>query len=195
VYEAPLLDINYGLGERIQLKYDVANVIVDTDDEGAHVGLGNSLAGFKLRFLDKDRAGFSMSVYPQVEFNTSASSVHRGVVESGTNVLLPVEVSRTFGHVEVAAEAGYQFTQHDGDEWIYGVAAAYALTENLELVGEVHGISDQDFSRNDLLCNVGTRWQFAEGLTLLLSVGRSLRDLDDEESPELLIYAGLQFNF
>ena len=55
-------------------------------------------------------------------------------------------------------------------------------------------VSDQDFGRNDLLFNVGTRWEFAKGLTLLLSVGRSLRDVDDD-SPELTVYAGIQFNF
>ena len=193
VYEAPLLDINYGWGERIQLKYEVANLIMDEDKTGAHSGLGNSLAGFKYRFLDEDRDGFAFSFYPQVEFNTSANSVRRGLVESGTNVLLPVEAARHFGPFEVAAEVGYQFTQHQDDEWIYGVAAAYPLSKKLELLGEIHGVSDQEFGHNDLLCNVGTRWEFAEGLTLLLSVGRSLRDLED--SPELLVYAGIQFNF
>ena len=29
VYEAPLLDINYGVGERIQLKYEVTYLTVD----------------------------------------------------------------------------------------------------------------------------------------------------------------------
>jgi hypothetical protein len=194
VYEAPLLDINYGVGERIQLKYEVAYLTVDDDKAGAHSGLGNSLAGFKYRFLDEDREGLSMSFYPQVEFNNPTKSARRGLVDSGTNVLLPVEVARRFGPFEVAAEVGYQFTQHQDDQWIYGVAAAYPLSEKLELLGEIHGLSDQDFGRNDLLCNVGTRWEFAEGLTLLLSVGRSLRDVDDD-SPQLTVYAGIQFNF
>ena len=123
-----------------------------------------------------------MSFYPQVEFNNPTKSVRRGLVESGTNVLLPVEAARHFGPFEVAAELGYQFTQHQDDQWIYGVAAAYPLSKSLELIGELHGVSDQDFGRNDLLCNVGTRWQFADGLTLLLSVGRSLRDLEDSPS-------------
>src|SRR5207244_4178488 len=90
-YDAPLLDVNYGWGERIQLKCEVAYLTIDTDDERAHSGLGNSLAGLKLRFLDEDRAGFAMSFYPQVEFNNPTKSVRRGLVESGTNVLLPVE--------------------------------------------------------------------------------------------------------
>jgi hypothetical protein len=192
-YEAPLLDINYGLGDHIQLKYEVAYLTVDKDASGAHSGLGNSLFGVKWRFLDEDRHGLAMSVYPQLEVNNPTNSVRRGLVESGTNLLLPLEVARTFGPFEVAGEVGYQFVQHDDDQWIYGVAAAYPLTDKLELVAELHGESDQDFATNDLLFNVGTRWEFAEGLTLLFSIGRSLRDLDD--SPDLLLYAGLQFNF
>jgi hypothetical protein len=166
---------------------------VDQDSCGAHSGLGNSLFGVKWRFLDEDRHGVSMSVYPRLEANNPTKSVRRGLVESGTNLLLPLQAAKAFGPFEVGGEVGYQFVQHDDDQWIYGVAAAYPLSDKLELVAELHGVSDQDFARNDLLCNVGTHWEFAEGLTLLFSIGRSLRDLED--SPDLLLYAGLQFNF
>jgi len=60
---APLLDLNYGLGDRIQLKYEVPWVVLNSDEEGVKSGPGDSLAGVKWRFLDNDRDGVSMSVY------------------------------------------------------------------------------------------------------------------------------------
>ncbi len=66
------------------------------------------------------------------------------------------------------------------------------VNKGLELLGEIHGNVDQDFRRNDLIINFGTRWDLNETVTLLLSCGRSLRSSDD--SPTLLVYAGLRFN-
>src|ERR1700759_3312064 len=48
---APLLDINYGVGERIQLKYQAQYNVLLPENGGARSGMGNSLAGIKWRFL------------------------------------------------------------------------------------------------------------------------------------------------
>ena len=53
--EVPVIDINYGLGERIQLKYEISGLIADEPGSGPQGGLSNSLVGFKWRFLDEDR--------------------------------------------------------------------------------------------------------------------------------------------
>ena len=51
-FESPLLDINYGLGDRIQLKYEVPYRF--DSDHGAPFksGIGNSLLGVKWRFYE-----------------------------------------------------------------------------------------------------------------------------------------------
>src|SRR5215204_3086792 len=50
-FEAPLLDINYGLGDHIQLKFEAAYLVLDERDAGPVGGLANSLVGVKWRFL------------------------------------------------------------------------------------------------------------------------------------------------
>ena len=41
LYESPILHINYGLGERIQLKYEVPWLILDESGKHTKTGLGN----------------------------------------------------------------------------------------------------------------------------------------------------------
>lgn len=50
IYNAPLLDIYYGLGSRIQLKYETPLMIYGLDGASTKSGWGNSLAGVKGRF-------------------------------------------------------------------------------------------------------------------------------------------------
>jgi hypothetical protein len=193
VIEAPLLDINYGWGDHVQLKYEIAFLVLDERDAGPVGGLSNSLLGVKWRFLDEDKHGVAMSVYPQVELNYPTESIRRGFVESGTSFLLPVQVAKTFGAWEAGAEFGYDFVQHDDDQWIYGIAVGYALTKEIELLGEIHGTVAEDFRDDDVLFNLGTRWSLSERMTFLFAAGRSFRESD--ESANLLVYAGMQWTF
>src|SRR5215218_637850 len=49
----PLLDINYGVGERIQLKLKPRYAVFDEPGESARSGPGNIQLGVKWRFLDE----------------------------------------------------------------------------------------------------------------------------------------------
>ena len=53
-YETPNMDVNYGVGNRIQLKYEVPLSIEEMRGDASHVaaGLGNSLLGLKCRFYE-----------------------------------------------------------------------------------------------------------------------------------------------
>jgi hypothetical protein len=196
VFEAPLLDINYGVGERTQLKYEVPLLVLDERGRGPRADLGDSSLGVKYRFLDQEQAGVDVSVYPQVSINSPTRSVQRGFVDRGTNVFLPVEVARSFGPWEIGAEVGYEVIQHGENQWAYGVAAGYAFNNDFELLGEIHGERGNDFRHGEeVVFNLGTRWKVHEGMTLLFAAGRSLRDGAGGEHPDLLVYTGLSFEF
>ena len=125
-YQIPDFDINYGLGDRIQLKYELPIAIKETRQLPATpedpvqpgsvlVGLGNCLMGVKWRFYQhhpgdnwfgptkptKPEAAsnaepvvdFSVSTYPQLTLENPTRSVPRGVVPSGPDFLLPLEVN------------------------------------------------------------------------------------------------------
>lgn len=190
-HETPILDLNYGVGDNIQLKYEVPWLVEHESGVGTKSGLGNSVFGVKWRFLDEKTSGVAMSVYPQFEFNNPTSSVDRGIVDDGTDLRLPVQATKKFGPVWINGEVGYAFRQHRDDEWLYGLSSGYEILENLSLLGEIHGGSTRDFKKHEVVFNVGTQWDFTKSLGLLASAGRSFKSGASDE-PNLLLYLGLQ---
>lgn len=190
-HETPILDLNYGVGDNIQFKYEVPWLLIHENGAGTKSGLGNSVAGLKWRFLDEKRELVSMSVYPQFEFNNPTSSSQRGIVDEGTTLRLPVQVSKKWGPVWTNAEAGYAVRQHNSDEWLYGLSSGYEIRDNLSLVGEIHGGSTKEFRKHEVVFNIGSQWDFSKKYGLLASAGRSFSSGASGE-PNLLLYLGLQ---
>jgi len=194
LWEIPALDLNYGVGDHIQLKLEGAWLVRQRTGSKTQDGAGDALAGVKWRFLDEERNGVSMSIYPQVEWNLSSSSVHRSLVERGTHFILPAEIARKVGPFELDAEAGYVIGINTGDEWLLGVLAAWPINKRFEIMAELHSDLPSDFSSSQLTANIGTRLKLTEHVTIMASVGHDLLS-EPEDHRGLISYAGFQFTF
>lgn len=190
-YETPLLDVNYGLGERMQLKFEIPWVVRTTDSDTQN-GLGNSLAGVKWRFYENDKRRVELSVYPQLEFNNPNSSADRGLVDRGVRLLLPMEATKTIGPVNINAEGGYWITQFESNEWIAGVVAGRQVKPRLELLAEIYGTGKTDGSEHEESVDVGGRYKLRERLLLLFMIGHSFHEVG-LEGGNWVGYLGLQF--
>jgi hypothetical protein len=191
-YALPMLDLNYGAGDRLQLKFELPWAIEHVDGHSRRSGAGNSLAGVKWRFYDAGEDGWQVSTYPQVRtrFPVSGSPLADG----GVAYLLPLEVQRKFADWGVNLEFGrWLRPPGEGDSWINGVAIGRDLSKNLELIGELHNEADVHSGRSALTLNFGARWRLSEHYTLLVSAGTDLHNSLEEESA-LLTYLGLQVN-
>jgi hypothetical protein len=191
-FETPRLDVNYGWGRRIQLKYEVPWVAVQPAGEPTRSGAGNSVAGVKWRFLGQERKILAWSVYPQLEFNTDHSSVAKGLVDSGHQFLLPTEITLELAHIEINGEVGRSFAPKGASGWLYGLSTEAGVTKRLELLGEIHG-ERRGAEPTELIVNVGGRQKLSHRVILMFAVGRAVRGSPDEK-PRLLLFAGLQFN-
>src|ERR1019366_3927591 len=191
VAELPLLDINYGLGERVQLKYEASWLVEKVEGESSHSGVSNSLAGVKWRFYDAGEHGLAISTYPQIEFHNPGSRAdERGLAEHGTMHLLPLEFQKDLGPVGVNWEIGREFhNKADDDVWIYGVAVGHAFGENYEVAAELHGTRNRKFDRSECVANFGVRAKLTEQSRLLLSIGRELHN-HFESRATLVSYLG-----
>lgn len=190
----PLLDLNYGVGESVQLKLKPRLVVLDEPGSGAEAGAGNIQLGVKWRFLDQDRHRVSLSFYPQADLNPPGNSVDRGLVTEGTQFLLPFQIQRVFGRSKLYAEAGYNWREGQTDEWVLGLAAEHSLSDRFRLVGELRNVADDNFGDYEFFFNAGFKWTFHEHITLLASAGRTLAE-SRGEGAAVFSYLGLQFTF
>ncbi len=190
-FEVPILDVNYGLGDRLQLNYQVPWMLVGADGAPGKDGLGNSLAGVKWRFIDSEKRRFWVSTYPQIEFNNPNHSEQRGLTDHGTNVLLPVEVAKQFGPVALDLEVGHWFSR-DNPQWIAGLAAGHQLTQRFELLGEIYHVSARSVEDRQSSFDVGGRLRLWKPVQLIFMAGRSFRGSSSDQ-PYFFSYVGLQF--
>jgi hypothetical protein len=193
IWESPILDFNYGLGETLQLKYEVPYLVQDEAGQSGRSGWGNSEVGVKWRFHDAaGRGGLALSIYPQLEFNPAGSSSDdRGLVESGSTFLLPLQLERQLGPVTLNLELGREFHASD-DEWFYGAALSRRLSSDLELGVELVGGSAPGLDRSRLALNCGLTFEVNERSSLMVSVGRELHN-HSEPCATLLGYVGWQW--
>jgi hypothetical protein len=194
IFNAPILDINYGLGERLQLKYQVPYLVVGIDGGPTRTGLGKSLAGVKWRFYENAVKGLEISTYPQLEFNNPTSSVERGLVDRGVRFFLPVEVTKKVGPFVINPEAGYWFAEDKGAAWATGVVVAREVSKRLELDGELYATANTNGSSHWTTFDGGGRCKIGGPVVLLFMAGRSFRGATSGQ-PSLFGYLGVQFLF
>ena len=191
-FEVPRLDLNYGVGRRIQLKYEMPWLVARPAGQPGRSGAGDSVAGVKWRFLGEEGKRVAWSVYPQLEFNTDHGSVAKGLVEDGRQLLLPTEITLELAHSEINGDIGRSLVEHGEDGWVYGISTEAGITRRLELLAELHG-ERRGSKPTELIVNVGGRQKVTHQLILMLAVGRAVHGVPDER-PRLLVFAGLQLN-
>jgi hypothetical protein len=180
------------VGRRIQLKLEAPWLVQREEGRGSASGIGNTSAGVKWRFLGDEPQRITWAVYPQYEFNTSQSSVRKGLVEDGHSLFLPTELTLDFDPIEISVEVGRNFVSGGADTWSYGLAAEASVGPRLALVGEVHG-EKPDGSATQLILNGGARAKITAQASLMAAVGRAVHG-EPEDKPSLLFYVGLQLN-
>ena len=190
--DTPRLDFNFGLGRRIQLKFEVPWVSVRDEDNKIQSGTGNAVAGVKWRFVGQEGTRIAWSIYPQLEFNTAHGSVVKGIVEDGRQFLLPTELTVEFVHAEINGEVGRNFVEGRPDNWMFGVSTEGSVTKRMELLGELHA-EEIPGEVAELFVNIGARPKLTRQIILLLAAGRTVHS-PPSVGRRAYLYLGLQFN-
>lgn len=190
--QQPLADINYGVGRRIQLKFEIPWLHVRERGEPAGTGPGNANYGVKWRFLGEEGKRVAWSIYPQLEVNSSTTMLNKRLVADGPRFLLPTEFTVEMGHIEVNGEVGRDVVRDGDDEWIYGVSTEIEARRGLELLGELHGEQSSAVPA-ELIVEAGARQKMTRQIVLLAAAGTGVHGLHDDRL-RVRLYAGLQFN-
>jgi len=213
-YALPNIDINYGVGDRLQLKLEIPWSVQETRGASNHFvgGLGNSLLGIKYSFYQhhsktRVRDGerdikVSLSVYPQLALNNPTHSLARGVAEPGPQVLLPLEGNVSFRWIRISGEVGYRFSSKgEPNACIRGVVVGHEFRKDTELylelydqedVGVINGVKkirESTIGLGGRIPIVRRQW-----LRLIGMVGHGLVSPTQENGqPTWIAYVGIQF--
>jgi len=189
-YETPILDMNYGWGDRVQLNYGMPYIYNSTGGGALASGPGDSKFGVKIRFFEDKKLDLNIGTYPQIEINNTNNSVRRGLVYKGPLFLLPLEITKKVGPVDVDLEVGHRFTQQKG-YWISGLALGHQATRRLEVLGEVYSNGTPDGERDNTF-DFGGRYRLSRNARFIFMAGRSFSPPSSGQS-QLIGYFGMQF--
>ena len=196
IMQLPVIDANYGVGDRIQLNYQSSwNLLRATGSDTVSAVADTQLA-VKWRYYDAGEHGLQLSIYPRVTFlDPGSDSDRRGLADRETTFLLPFEAQKEFQWFSVNVDGGRFFSAEEKDRgWMGGICIGKEIAKGWELDTEVHVNTDEHASRSEWIANAGSRVDLSEHATLLLAIGRDLRN---QLGPKisLLSYVGLQLRF
>jgi hypothetical protein len=190
--DAPAIDINYGVGDRIQLTLQGGPVVLKESDHGAIGGLGATEAAVKWRFIDDQETGITMSMFPRVIFNISQAAARRALADDGTRFQIPFQFAKAFPGFDLDLEWGPLVSTVGPAQWLYGIVVAIDVGKTTTLMAELHGTSQTNFSDDELAVNIGIRQKLTEHSVFIGSLGHELRS---PEARALIGYAGIQLLF
>jgi hypothetical protein len=190
-YQVPQIDLNYGLGDRVQLTYEIPYVVQTADGQSRQSGWSNAFPGIKWRFFDQGEGGWQISTFPQMEANAPSSAQRKGIAAPGSRFLLPFEVTKRLGPIDVDFEAGYYFRKNGVSERILGLVAGRSMTERLDLGVEVYNDRAVGAPPNQTTLDLGGRYKLSRGFIALFMAGRSVSGTANGQ-PEFIGYFGIQ---
>ena len=189
-FDAPGIDLNYGVGDRIQLTLQGGPVVLKRSDHGAIGGLGGTEAAVKWRFLDDQKTGITMSMFPRIIFNISQSAARRGLADEGTRFQIPLQFAKAFPGFDLGLEGGPLVGTVGPAQWLYGIVVAVDVSKTGAIMAELHGPSRTKIADDELTVNIGIRQKLNEHCVFIGSLGHELRS---PEARALIGYAGIQF--
>src|SRR6202161_1744405 len=182
VSHTPDVDINFGVGDRIQLTYENAWLRVHNPSSKTEFGLGQSNPGVKWRFYDAGESGLAVSVFPQLFVNNANDAVRRGITPASATFLLPLEFSKKLGPLDVDFEIGYQFVHKGPNGWLTGLVIGHDFTRKLEGDVELYNQGTFHPSFNQPTIDFGGRYKLHKPVILLFMAGHSLEPTSSNQS-------------
>ena len=189
-YGLPDADINYGLGERMQLLLGGTRTSLREPGVPARTGTGSATVGLKWRLVDQEQAGFALALFPQYSWNPSSSAERRGIVEPGTSLVVPLLLGVRKGDTGYYGEFGRTFGSDGGNAWLRGIKVLHRCRENVECRVELqHEIVSS--TGHQTTASAGFKWALNETYVVVAGIGRDVgRNRDGARG--VIVNLGLQ---
>ncbi len=148
-FETPLFDINYGIGDNIQLKVEAPIQFIRSDG-ATKSGVGAAEVGIKHRFFSDESRDMTIAVYPQLEFGipgTAAADDSSPIVK--LPVLLSTKVGETGkGDVMITANVAYNLSTSSDTRDTLAAAFGIGFPLSKSIAMMVEGTTEQSLGNN-----------------------------------------------
>ena len=191
VSHTPDVDINFGVGARIQLTYENAWLRVQNPFSKVEYGLGQSNPGVKWRFYDAGEGHLGVSIFPQAFLNNPGDAVRRGITPTSDTFLMPFEFTDKVGPLDVDFEIGYQIVHPGPDGWLAGLVIGHDFTRKFEGDLELYNVGTFHLAENQPVLDFGGRYKLHKPVILLFMAGRSLESARSNQA-NFQAYFGFQ---
>lgn len=202
--ELPLLDLNYGIGDNLQLKYEIP--YVSQQSSGVkNSAVGETKVGLKYMFYENEEADLQLAVYPQLSFaSPDQSAVGKGISTPGKILTLPLLYTQKLGenrigNINLTANLGYNLsTKSDVTNYVSAaLGIAVPVHRRIALMAEIssqQGTAKLEFESRQSLVKVNAGFIATVSRTVLIfaSAGRSVYTSD--ETPHSYVLAGLRLS-
>ena len=186
-FDAPLVDLNVGIGEKAQLKLEVPYRIEHEDEldgERSRTVRGVGAAGLGLKYRFWESNGSSFGVYPQVAFRMPG-----GLHDQPTTWTLPLLFTHEWEHAALTANLGYEKPRGERGNTFASIAAGTRVTARDAWFVELAGRELGDRDARALLLDVGWRHQVDAKHAWLLAVGGDVAHAGDDRDHYLATIA------
>ncbi len=189
-WEAPLLDINYGIGDNLQVKLEIPWLVAKANEK-SQSALGNSKTGIKYHFYSQKTADLELAIYPQIQFASIGSKAEdKGLESSGSIVSLPLIIGMTvgkstYGDIKLGINMALSRSNKKDVEDSTSLSAAIGLpvSKSMAVMAEIateraNKISTEGNREELLSMTVGALTEVTDTLSVFASLGRSLKASD-----------------
>jgi hypothetical protein len=190
-WELPLLDLNYGIGDNLQLKYEVPYVS-QQGSEGNVSAIGEAKVGIKYMFYENEETDTQIAIYPQLSMvSVDPTAEKKSISTPGKIFTFPLLYTKKIGqngmgNINLTANLGVNFsTKEDTSSFAsaafgVGVPVHKRIAWMAELSTEQAWGSDAFGTRQELVkVNTGLIGTITKNILLFASAGKSLRSSDD----------------
>ena len=186
--DAPDVDLNRGVGGRVQLSLHVPWAHARDEGGGWRSGWGATELGVRWRFFDQGDDGWKVAVQPQWVSAWSHAAQRQALAPTHDEWVLPLQASHPLGRVDVVMEAARHVVAHEADTWQAGVFGGLDCTPRLRCLAELNTTWDGG-ARTAF--NLGAVRSLGPHLNLLASAGTELTG-PAQDRAHLLFYMGAQ---
>ena len=173
----PGVELNYGASENLQLHLMAPMAFTVPSGEAIVRGYGDTELGVKLRLVKETDDTPAVALSPLVEIPTGDSK--RGLGNGGTQVFLPLWLSKRWGQFETYGGGGYWINNGPDwkNYWVFGWQAQYDFSDHWTLGGEIfYNTGEQPGQRSSTGFNLGGVYSLDEHNRVLFSAGKGLRN-------------------